>query len=163
MIGVFRISGIVSSRRRVVPKEFAFSFNSFTRQIYRCAKNLSASFSIETMGDGHLFATLTLDLSGTNRIRASLVCLSIYFQVCKCFNSCDVNQVSNSASDAIDSVAVFTIATKHFSKIRFTKTGSIDQITPPSYTIDETLVIKCNATNFKIILPPVYFINLHRA
>lgn len=139
MIGVFRISGIVSSRRRVVSKEFAFSFNSFTRQISLREKS-ECEFFDRNNGDGHLFATLTLDLSGTNRIRASLICLSIYFQVCKCFNSCDVNQVSNSASDAIDSVAVFTIATKHFSKIRFTKTGSIDQITPPSYTIDETLV-----------------------
>lgn len=59
---------------------------------------------IETRDTGYLFATLTHDLPA-NPIRIASLPASIYFQVLQMFQQlCDVNQVSNSASDAIDSV-----------------------------------------------------------
>lgn len=105
------------------------------------------SVSIGTRGSGHLFASLTRDLSG---IQSAHRCLLVFtFKFCKCFNSCDVNQVSNSARDWF-CCGVYhrdeTFFENTFYKNRFHWSNNH----PPSKQNDKTLVIKCDATISKL-------------
>lgn len=54
-------------------------------------------------------------------ISCAIPTASIYLQVCKCSNSCGVSRVSNFAPNAVDTVVMFTIASKTFFENTFCK------------------------------------------